>query len=139
MPLKNGKLMILKFETMQKKPKAVVQHTEPLINLGKSKRLAAMRQSVAMRVEREVLPKNSGVNKKEDEIQQARLAISLRIAEIKATYPQGRQNKLFALRYGSEEKIKQMGLQQLFTLLKVNQRVAKEIAETKFVDNKFAE
>ena len=126
--------MILKFETMQKNPKAVVQHPESLISLGKSKRLAAMRQSVVMRVEREVLPKNSGINKKEDEIQQARLAISLRIAEIKATYPQGRQNKLFALRYGSEEKIKQMGLQQLFTLLKINQRVVKEIAELRFAE-----
>ena len=126
--------MILKFETMQKKQKVVMQQTEPLISLGKSKRLAAMRQSVVMHVEREVLQKNSAATKKEGEIEQARLAIRERITEIKATYPQGRQNKLFALRYGSEEKIKQMGLQQLFTLLKINQRVAKEIAELRFAE-----
>ncbi|NYT47668.1 MAG: hypothetical protein H0A75_09105 [Candidatus Methanofishera endochildressiae] len=60
------------------------------------------------------------------------IAIQKSITEIKATYSQGRQNKLFALRYGSEEKINQMGLQQLFTLLKISRVLAKDIAEIKF-------
>ncbi|SMG64484.1 hypothetical protein BMETH_245_3 [methanotrophic bacterial endosymbiont of Bathymodiolus sp.] len=36
------------------------------------------------------------------------------------------------MRYGSEEKINQMGLQQLFTLLKISRVLAKDIAEIKF-------
>lgn len=42
------------------------------------------------------------------------------------------QNKLFALRYGSEEKIQQMSLQQLFAVLNINQVLAKGVAELKF-------
>jgi|SaaInlStandDraft_4_1057021.scaffolds.fasta_scaffold00172_27 chorismate mutase len=127
--------MILKFETMKNTQKTVVQGTASLITLGKSKRLAAMRESINRRVDKEeVAQKYYGAKNKEREIQQARIEIKQSIAEIKATYPQGRQNKLFTLRYGSEEKINQMGLQQLFTLLKIRQVLAKDIAETKFND-----
>lgn len=126
--------MILKFETMTNTQKTVAQGAESLINLGKSKRLAAMRESIDMRVDKEkvVAQKHFGAKNKEREIYQARIAIQQSIAEIKASYPQGRQNKLFALRYGSEEKINQMGLQQLFTLLKISRVLAKDIAEIKF-------
>lgn len=126
--------MILKFETMTNTQKTVAQGAESLINLGKSKRLAAMRESINMRVDKEkvVAQKHFGAKNKEREIYQARIAIQKSITEIKATYSQGRQNKLFALRYGSEEKINQMGLQQLFTLLKISRVLAKDIAEIKF-------
>jgi hypothetical protein len=126
--------MILKFETMTNTQKTVAQGAESLINLGRSKRLAAMRESINMRVDKEkvVAQKHFGAKNKERDIYQARIAIQKSITEIKATYSQGRQNKLFALRYGSEEKINQMGLQQLFTLLKISRVLAKDIAEIKF-------
>ena len=117
---------------MQEKQRVGVQSTELRISLGKSKRLAAMRQSVEMRVDKEVSQQKPATNKKDRETQLARLAISKRITEIKATYSPGMQNKLFALRYGSEEKIEQMSLKQLFVLLNIKQVLAKEIANLKF-------
>lgn len=121
---------------MQEKQKASAQNTELRISLGKSKRLAVMRQSVDMRTDKEVsqLTKNPSGNKKERQRQEAREAIRQSIVKIKATYPQSMQNKLFALRYGSEEKINQMSLKKLFTLLSINQVLTKEIAECKFLE-----
>ena len=117
---------------MQEKQRVGVQSTELRISLGKSKRLAAMRQSVEMRVDKEVSQQKPATNKKDRETQLARLAISKRITEIKATYSPDMQNKLFALRYGSEEKIEQMSLKQLFVLLNIKQVLAKEIESLKF-------
>ena len=121
---------------MQEKQRASAQSTEPRISLGKSKRLAAMRQSVGMRIDKGVsqLTKKPGGNKKERQIQEAREAIRQSIVKIKATYPQSMQNKLFALRYGSEEKINQMSLRKLFTLLDISQELTKEVAECEFLE-----
>lgn len=121
---------------MQEKQRASAQSTEPRISLGKSKRLAAMRQSVSMYTDKEVSQATTkpSDNKKERQIQEAKAAVRQAIVEIKATYPQRMQNKLFALRYGSEEKINQMSLRKLFALLSINQGLAKEIAELKFQD-----
>ena len=119
---------------MQEKPRVSAQSTESRIDLGKSKRLAAMRESVDIKIEKEFSqPKQKpGGSKKERQIKQARDAIAQRIGTIKATYPQGMQNKLFALRYGSEEKINQMSLKKIFKLLKISQEPAKEIAGVKY-------
>ena len=121
---------------MQEKQRASAQSTEPRISLGKSKRLAAMRQSVEMRIDKGVsqLTKKPCGNKKERQIQEAREAIRQSIVKIKATYPQSMQNKLFALRYGSEEKINQMSLRKLFTLLSISQELTKEVAECEFLE-----
>ena len=113
---------------MQKKQKTTVQSTGSIVALGKSKRLAAMRKTIEVRVETQESKNKFVVNKKETEIQQARAAIKQSIVKIKATYPQGRQNKLFALRYGSDEKINQMSLQKLYLLLGIKQTLPKEIA-----------
>ena len=120
---------------MQEKQKNAVQEAGTIIGLGKSKRLAAMRKTIEVRVETQESKDKFVVNKKETEIQQARAAIRQSIAKIKATYPQGRQNKLFALRYGRNEKINQMSLQKLFTLLDIKQRLTKEVAVLKYQDN----
>ncbi|TXK96415.1 hypothetical protein BMR07_07425 [Methylococcaceae bacterium CS1] len=119
---------------MQEKQKTVVQDTELLVGLGKSKRLMAMRESQAMRPASTPVKKNQTfvVNKRDAEIKQARDLIEQNIIKIKASYPPGMQNKLFALRYGSEEKIQQMSLQQLFAVLNINQVLAKGVAELKF-------
>ena len=119
---------------MQEKQRSRVQSAESIISLGKSKRLMAMRQSVGSGVAREVAQDKPITNKKEREIQQARTAIRQSIATIKASYPQAMKNKLFALRYGSDEKINQMSLQKLFTLLNIKQVLAKEFADLKFQD-----
>ncbi|SMG66718.1 hypothetical protein BMETH_696121314181819, partial [methanotrophic bacterial endosymbiont of Bathymodiolus sp.] len=68
--------MILKFETMTNTQKTVAQGAESLINMGKSKRLAAMRESINMRVDKEkvVAQKHFGAKNKEREIYQARIA-----------------------------------------------------------------
>ena len=115
---------------MQKKSKSYAQSESAgsIIALGSSKRLAAMRKSVEVGVEAQVSQHKPSANKKDNQVAMARVAIRERIAEIKATYPQGMQNRLFALRYGSDEKINQMSLQKLYILLGIKQRLAKEIA-----------
>lgn len=117
---------------MRDKPRVKVQSTAPLVGLVKSKRLQAMRQSFEKIDKKEESDLPAIVNKKERDIYLAREVIRLKIVEIKASYPQSMQKKLFAIRYSSEEKINQMGLQQLFTLLDINQSIAKEIALLKY-------
>lgn len=120
---------------MQDKQRFRAQSSDPIIGLGKSKRLMAMRQSLESGVGgREASQQKPITNKKEIEIQQARTAIKQSIALIKASYPPAMKNKLFALRYGSDAEINQMSLQKLFTLLNIKRELAKEFAELKFQD-----
>ena len=121
---------------MQEK-KACAQSAGSIIGLGQSKRLAAMRQSIEGRNDKqESRPNKCGANKKDSEIQQARDSIRQSITKIKASYPQGMKNKLFALRYGSDEKINQMSLQKLFALLGIKEKLSKELAGLEFQENK---
>ncbi|NOQ76362.1 MAG: hypothetical protein GQ475_00945 [Methylococcaceae bacterium] len=121
---------------MTEKFRVNVQEAGLVVGLGKSKRLSAMRQAIEPKVN--VEPTKSKVkpnlNKNETAIQQARELITQKIAEIKAAYPQGRQNKLFALRYGSEDKLNQLSLKQLFTLLKMTEYLAKDISDVMFLE-----
>ena len=121
---------------MTEKSRVNIQETGLVVGLGKSKRLAAMRQSIESKVNVEPLKTKvkPSAHKNETAIQQARALITQKIAEIKATYPQGRQNKLFALRYGSEDKLNQLSLKQLFTLLKVTEYLAKDISGVMFLE-----
>ncbi|MBE0468736.1 MAG: hypothetical protein IBX55_04410 [Methyloprofundus sp.] len=121
---------------MVDKSRASIQEVGLVIGLAKSKRLATMRQGIESKVYVEqIKPKiKLNLNKNATAIQQARELITLKIAEIKATYPQGRQNKLFALRYGAEDKLSQLSLQQLFALLKITENLPKDIAEVIFLD-----
>ncbi len=121
---------------MQEKSKNYAQSesTGSVIALGKSKRLAALRKSVEVGVEARLPQHKPGANKKDNQVVMARIVIRERVADIKATYPQGMQNKLFALRYGSDEKINQMSLQKLYILLGIKQRLAKEIANLELQD-----
>lgn len=109
--------------------------TQAIIGLGKSKRLAAMRQSVERRVDREELPGRPIGNKKKQEVEQVRDVIAQRIVKIKSTYPQNMQNKLFALRYGSDEQINQMSLKELLKVLNIDQNLVKEFADVKYTDD----
>jgi hypothetical protein len=121
---------------MTKKSRVNIQEAGLVVSLGKSKRLAAMRQDIESKVN--VAPVKSKIkpdlNKNETAIQQARELITQKITEIKTTYPQGRQNKLFALRYGSEDKLNQLSLKQLFSLLKITEHLAKDISDVVFLE-----
>ena len=121
---------------MTEKSRVNIQETGLVVGLGKSKRLAAMRQSIESKVNVEPLKTKvkPSAHKNETAIQQARVLITQKIAEIKATYPQGRQNKLFALRYGSEDNLNQLSLKQLFTLLKMTEYLAKDISGVMFLE-----
>ncbi|NOQ64075.1 MAG: hypothetical protein GQ582_06145 [Methyloprofundus sp.] len=122
---------------MENKQKVTVQATQGIVGLGKSKRLAAMRQSTQQKAEKLVVKDKQkfNINKKEAQVEQARVFIKQCMLEIKASYPQGMQNKLFALRYGNEEKINQMSLRQLFGLFNIQQSLAQELAEFKFKES----
>ncbi|WP_428353729.1 hypothetical protein [Methyloprofundus sp.] len=121
---------------MQDKPGAVAQNSTTLINLGRSKRLAAMRQS-QQRPENSLSStrQKSVVNKRDFEIQEARELIAQRMLKIKSSYSPGMQNKLFVLRYGTEQKMSQLNLQQLYTLLCMPQKLSKEIKEVGYQEN----
>ncbi|MCF7970055.1 MAG: hypothetical protein K9L22_02680 [Methylococcaceae bacterium] len=122
---------------MTDKSRVSIQESSMVVDLGKSKRLAAMRQAIESEVNIGLIkPKvKPNLNKNETAIQQARELVAQKITEIKATYPQGRQNKLFSLRYGAEDKLSQMSLKQLFALLKVTENLAKDISEVKFLES----
>ncbi len=52
-------------------------------------------------------------------LKNAVLTINRRIDEIKKRYPPGKQNKLFAIRYGDLKKLKQRRLKEIFELLDI--------------------
>jgi hypothetical protein len=95
-----------------------------LVPLTSSKKLAAIRkQSQALpAIEKKQLPSHqirfSGQHKEAQELlTEAQEQINAKINELMAIYPQGRKNKLFAIKYGSPESIKQMTIKAIFTRL----------------------
>ena len=70
-----------------------------------------------IRVQRDEIP-SSGLNKEANALlKAAQEQIDAKIAELMASYPPGKKNKLFTLRYGSPESIKQMAMKAIFTRL----------------------
>jgi len=99
-----------------------ISETSLLVPLAKSKKLAAIRnRSQALQtiktnaLQRSEIP-SSGRNKEEVSglLTEARDQIDTKIAEIMARYPPGKKNKMFALKYGSPESIKQMAMKAIF-------------------------
>ncbi len=123
---------------MQEKKRVNVRSTESIISLGKSKRLAAMRESVEIGLDKDLSRKRNqplfSGDKQEKALQQAREAVRQSIAKIKATYRQSMQNRLFALRFGTDEEINQMTLEKLFNILNINEGLTKGIAQKKFYE-----
>ncbi|GFO70994.1 hypothetical protein BJAS_P0189 [Bathymodiolus japonicus methanotrophic gill symbiont] len=132
MHCKSGRQIILKSEVMHDKQRTVARITDSLVSLGKSKRLAAMRKSQQVELEKTLQSAKPFSGKKAQQISQARENIEQKIAEIKSALPAGKQSKLFALRYGSEQKIIQLSVQQLYVLLKIKQELAIEIRDVKY-------
>lgn len=95
-----------------------------LVPLTSSKKLAAIRkqsQSVQA-LEKKPVPnsqiKLSGQHKDTDALLvEAQEQINAKINELMAIYPKGRKNKMFAIKYGTPESIKQMTLKAIFTRL----------------------
>ncbi len=119
----------------QEKQRPEVKTMQGLVRLGQSKRLAAMRDAQEQQLNKTLAQRQKSRNNDEkNQLQQARYVVTQTIAKLKATYPQGMQNRLFALRYGSEEKINQMPLKKVFKLLGIKKALAKELTEVKYKD-----
>ncbi|MDC9728593.1 MAG: hypothetical protein PSN04_04585 [Methyloprofundus sp.] len=100
---------------MNKKSVVQVESFSGMVNLGKSKRLNEM-----MAANRKPVKSVEIKKKNLTELEQARCLIKQKIDEIKAAYPEGKRNSLFALRYTSEQKIAKMTIGEVFELLKLN-------------------
>ncbi|MGR8999089.1 MAG: hypothetical protein ACU88J_08585 [Gammaproteobacteria bacterium] len=97
-----------------------------LVPLAKSKKLAALRKRSQSLQTIEKNPVHSdeiltpGLNKEVKELlNEARAHINAKINEIMALYPPGKKVKMFTLRYGSPESIKQMTMKAIFTHLAI--------------------
>ena len=104
--------------------RVTISESRLLVPLGKSKKLAALRQqSQALQtsennsVKRDEIV-STGLNKEANGLlKAAQEQINAKIDAIMASYPQCKKNKLFMLRYGSPESIKQMAMKAIFTRL----------------------
>lgn len=97
-----------------------------LVPLTKSKKLAVIRKRSQSLHTVEINPVHSdeipvpGLNKEVNKLlNDAREQINAKINEIMALYPPGKKNKMFTLRYGSPESIKQMNMKAIFTHLHI--------------------
>ncbi len=118
---------------MKNKQKITVKTNETLVSLGSSQRLVAMRQSLVATTQFNATKNNLPIlNEAEQGIQYAQALIQQRISAIKSRYPQGKQGKFFALRYATEEKLRQMTLQDLFVLLNIQEPLAHELKTVKY-------
>lgn len=96
-----------------------------LVPPGKSKRLATLRSKALT----EKSPEFNSTRAPEappamsrrttDALAEARVSILRQIERIQARYPAGKRNKLFAIRYGEFERLKQKSIKELFALLAI--------------------
>jgi len=101
-----------------------ISESSLLVPLAKSKKLAALRKQSQVQqaieknpVQSDEIP-SSGLDKEVSGLlTEARKQINAKIDEIMASYPPGKKNKMFTLRYGSPESIKQMDIKTIFTHL----------------------
>ncbi len=95
--------------------------------LTQSKKLAGIRkQSQALQtLEKKPVPSTEiaalGLNKDINGLlNEAQEHVNAKINELMALYPPGKKNKMFALKYGSPDRIKQMNLKTIFTRLAID-------------------
>jgi hypothetical protein len=101
-----------------------ISESSLLVPLGKSKKLSAIRKQLQSP---QIIEKNpvlcdeipsSGQSKEVSALlKAAQEQINAKIDEIMSSYPPGKKSKMFALRYGSLESIKQMAMKAIFTHL----------------------
>ena len=130
----NGAIELSKQELNNPQKSGSISHNEEslaissslLVPLAKNKKLAAIRkrsqssQTIEKNpVQTDEIP-SSVLNKEVNRLlKEAREHINAKIDEIMASYPPGKKNKMFTLRYGSPEIIKQMKLKAIFTHLNI--------------------
>ena len=111
-----------------------------LVPPGKSKRLAMLRAKALAEKPTEfsgaIAPEASSAMSRHtaDALAEARVSILRQIERIQARYPAGKRNKLFTIRYGEFERLKQKSIQELFALLAITDasRDFKLIADLNF-------
>jgi len=112
---------------MKNKATVAVHNFAGMVDLSKSKRLSSMRKVV-----QDVEPRVIKYKKKKTELsllEQARELIEQTISEIKSTYPEGKRNSLFSLRYTNEKKMSVMTVGEVFKLLKLNDSDFSDVRE----------
>ena len=105
--------------------KITIEESNLLVTPGKSKRLEALRQQSRFQepehteMQKAAIPvalsKDAALA-----LSEARAHIRRQIEQIKKRYPSGRQNKLFAIRYGDLERLKHKTLKEIFALLELD-------------------
>jgi hypothetical protein len=102
----------------------VISESSLLVPLAKSKKLSAIRKQLQVPQTIEKNPvlcdeiPSSGQSKEVSALlKAAQEQINAKIDEIMSSYPPGKKSKMFTLRYGSLESIKQMNMKGLFTHL----------------------
>jgi hypothetical protein len=100
-----------------------ISESSLLVPLTKSKKLAAIRkQSQSLQlIEKNPVQSSqirpSGLHKEDGLLTETQEQIDTKINELMALYPSGKKNKMFALKYGAPESIKQMTMKAIFTRL----------------------
>jgi len=95
-----------------------------LVPLVKSKKLTAIRKQALQLSEknlaqRDVILASKPTNQANDLLKQVQDLIDAKINEFMANYAPGKRNKLFAIKYGSPESIKQMNITDIFSHLHI--------------------
>jgi hypothetical protein len=106
------------------KESTTISESSLLVPLAKSKKLSAIRKQLQVPQTIEKNPvlcdeiPSSGQSKEVSALlKAAQEQINAKIDEIMSSYPPGKKSKMFTLRYGSLESIKQMNMKGLFTHL----------------------
>lgn len=112
-------------EAPKTRQKISLSESPTLVPLAKSKKLAALRQQAqaAQPVVLKHTHKDRHLAARSDDTETllatARARIDARIDELMAAYPQGKQKKLFALRYGTPDSIKHKTIKAIFVQLQI--------------------
>ena len=106
---------------------ATVSESRLLVPLSQSKKLAAIRKhSQALQtLEKKPAPSTEiaaqGLNKDVSGLlKEAQEQVNAKINALMALYPPGKKNKMFALKYGSPDLLKEMNFKAIFTRLAID-------------------
>lgn len=105
-------------QPQKSRPKVSISEQPLLVDIGKSKKLSALAtKSTAALPDKPCLNAAKLVSESDATLQLARTLLDKRVQDMLHSFPQGRCNKLFALRFGSVEKIQALELKVAFQLL----------------------
>jgi hypothetical protein len=116
--------------TKSDRQKIAVNESAPLVPIGKSSKLMAIRNksktsSAANNVDLPVKENFSDLTPAAKVLQQARTLIDGRINDIMTRFPDAKKNSLFRVRFGSVEAIKALPIATAFKRLDIDSRLPK--------------